>query len=270
MARLDQFDRRQPADGLADRRDADLIAFRQLLLIGQLGPAGQYALKDLVLQVGDDLVCGASAIQHGRGLAAIKLVEPRHGAGTYVTVATDDMFMAAASALIEVEQVDLLDILEILEMLYAKAATLACRHMQDEELAALAASLTSLDQDHGSETFAASLKAFLGRLADASHNTLIATLCKLLVGLLLEVARDQPGGVLANLAKAAVSLQADRRALVDALKARDEEKARIAAIQYHQHTRSLVGDLLKVGQRESRDTMRRAVRRLRQGGLPPT
>jgi GntR family transcriptional repressor for pyruvate dehydrogenase complex len=201
-----------------------------------------------------------------RGLAAIKLVEPRHGAGTYVTVATDDMFMAAASALIEVEQVDLLDILEILEMLYAKAATLACRHMQDEELAALTASLTSLDQDHGSETFAASLKAFLGGLADASHNTLIATLCKLLVGLLLEVAREQPGGVLANLAKAAGSLQADRRALVDALKARDEEKARIAAIQYHQHTRSLVGDLLKVGQRESRDTMRRAVRRLRRGG----
>ena len=151
-------------------------------------------------------------------------------------------------------------------MLYTKAATLACRHMEDDELVALKASLASLDQDQGSDAFVVSLKMFLGRLADASHNALIASLCKLLVNLLLEVARDQPGGVLANLARAAGSLQADRRALVDALKARDEKKASVAAIQYHQHTRNLVGDLLKAGQSESRDTMRRAVRRLRRGG----
>jgi len=143
---------------------------------------------------------------------------------------------------------------------------LACQHMTDDDLAAVKASLASLDRDHGSDAFVVSLKVFLGRLADASHNTLIATLCKFLVGLLLEVAREQPGGVLANLAKAAGSLQADRRALVDALQVRDEENARLAAIQYHRHTRSLVGDLLKSGQGESRDTMRRTVRRLRRGG----
>ena len=200
-----------------------------------------------------------------RGLAAIKLVEPRHGAGTYVTAAADDMFVAAASALIEVEQVGLLDILEILETLYTKAATLACRHMSDAEVEALASSLSVLDRTQNSETFGVNLKAFLGRLAEASHNTLIITLCKYLVSLLLEVARDQPGGILASLAKAASSLQTDRRALVDALKARDEEKARLAAIQYHRHTRTLVGGLLEGGQRESRDSMRRAARRLRRG-----
>ena len=201
-----------------------------------------------------------------RGLAAIKLVEPRHGAGTYVTAAADDMFIAAASALIEVEQVGLLDILEILETLYAKAATLACRSMSEAELEALVGSLNLLDRTQKSDTFVVNLSTFLGRLAEASHNPLIIALCRYLVSLLLEVAREQPGGVLASLAKAANTLQADRRALVEALKAGDEEQARLAAIRYHQHTRTLVGGLLEAGQGESRDSMRRAARRLRQAG----
>jgi GntR family transcriptional repressor for pyruvate dehydrogenase complex len=198
-----------------------------------------------------------------RGLAAIKLVEPRHGAGTYVTAAADDMFMAAASALIEIEPVGLLDILEVLEALYARASILACRQMTSEELQGLTTSLAVLEDIKDREAFVVSLKSFLGRLAEASHNTLIITLCRFLVGLLLEVAREQTGQVLSSLAKKAGSLQADRRDLVDALGARDEERARLAAIRYHQHTRNLVGDILKAGQEESRDSMRRAVRRLR-------
>jgi len=182
-----------------------------------------------------------------RGLAAIKLVEPKHGAGTYVTAAADDMFTAAASALIEIEPVGLLDILEVLEALYSKASILACRQMTDEELQGLTTSLAVLEDIKEREAFVVGLKGFLGRLAEASHNTLIITLCE----------------VLSSLAKKAGSLQADRRELVEALGARDEERARLAAIQYHQHTRSLVGDILKAGQDESRDSMRRAVRRLR-------
>jgi GntR family transcriptional repressor for pyruvate dehydrogenase complex len=198
-----------------------------------------------------------------RGLAAIKLVEPKHGAGTYVTAAADDMFTAAASALIEIEPVGLLDILEVLEALYSKASILACRQMTDEELQGLTTSLAVLEDIKEREAFVVGLKGFLGRLAEASHNTLIITLCRFLVGLLLEIAREQTGEVLSSLAKKAGSLQADRRELVEALGARDEERARLAAIQYHQHTRSLVGDILKAGQDESRDSMRRAVRRLR-------
>jgi GntR family transcriptional repressor for pyruvate dehydrogenase complex len=201
-----------------------------------------------------------------RGLAAIKLVEPRHGAGTYVTAATHDMFAAAASALIEVEHVSLLDILEILDVLYVKAAILACRQMREEELDGLVSAMNVFDRAQNRDTFVVSLKTFLGRLAEASHNPLIISLCRFLVSLHLEVAREQPGGVLANMAKASGSLQTDRRALVDALRARDEEAARIAAVQYHQHTRAMVGGLLEAGQRDGRDSMRRAARRLRQGG----
>jgi GntR family transcriptional repressor for pyruvate dehydrogenase complex len=201
-----------------------------------------------------------------RGLAAIKLVEPRHGAGTYVTAATDDMFSAAASALIEIEQVGLLDIIEILDILYVKAAALACRHMKDEELEGLVSAMNVFDRTQSRETFVVSLKTFLGRLAEASHNPLIVSLCKSLISLLLEVAREQPGGILANMAKASGSLQVDRRALVDALRARDEEAARLAAMQYHQHTRTMVGGLLEAGQRAGRDSMQRAARRLRRGG----
>src|ERR1700722_16649339 len=121
-----------------------------------------------------------------RGLAAVRLVEVRHGTGIYVTAAVDALFAMATSALLEVERVELVDILDILEMLYEKSASLACANASDEELQALGAAVGKIDA--GSEVMeaAGALQEFLGLLADAAHNALISHLCKFLVGLLLE------------------------------------------------------------------------------------
>src|SRR5246500_4857347 len=80
-----------------------------------------------------------------RGLAAVRLVEVRHGTGIYVTADVDALFAMATSALLEVERVELVDILDILEMLYEKSASLACANASDEELQALDAALDRIE-----------------------------------------------------------------------------------------------------------------------------
>jgi DNA-binding FadR family transcriptional regulator len=207
-------------------------------------------------------VSGPTIREAMRGLAAVNLVRIRQGSGTYVTAAADVMFDATASTLVELENVGLLDILDLLETLYVKAAILACRHAADEELARLETSLDFVERASSAE-FATCLTAFLGGLADASHNPLLATFCKFLNNLLLELAPEQSGGALV-LSDVAEKLRLDRRNLVKALKARDAEQSSLMAASYHVHTRSLVADLLTKDRNGGHESIRRASRRLRQ------
>jgi DNA-binding FadR family transcriptional regulator len=201
-----------------------------------------------------------------RGLAAVSLVEVRHGTGIYVTAAADALFTMATSALIQLEKISLLDILDILEMLYAKTATLACTRATDEELAALAAALEPVERGNKLDDVADSLRVFLELLAAASHNALISTLCRFLVGLLIEIAKEDSKGMIDNWRKMGGKLNSDRRKLVEALQARDVVQATTMAVKYHRHTRSLVRERLTADIGENGRSMHRAFRRMA-GGL---
>jgi DNA-binding FadR family transcriptional regulator len=201
-----------------------------------------------------------------RGLAAVRLVEVRHGTGMYVTAAADLLFTMATSALIQLEKIDLLDILDILEMLYVKTAMLACTHATDEELVSLASALDSVERGNKVDDVANGLKVFLELLADASHNALISTLCKFLVSLVIEMAREDSKGMIDNWRKIAGKLRSDRRKLVEALQTRNVVQATLMAAKYHRHTRSLVRDRLTVNDGETGASMHRAFKRMA-GGL---
>ncbi|MDB5459852.1 MAG: bacterial regulatory s, gntR family protein, partial [Caulobacteraceae bacterium] len=182
----------------------------------------------------------------------------------YVTAATDKMMATAAGALIELEDVQLLDVLEILEALYVKAAALACVHASEEELSTILQTLDALEREDGADKLGVSLRKFLGLVADASHNVLVATLCKFLNDLLMRVAQNEIGGVTANWPRIAGRLGEDRRDLMNALLARDVEGAMAAAAAYHRHTRSLVKDAMDAYQGPPGDGLRDAFKRLRQ------
>lgn len=198
-----------------------------------------------------------------RGLAAVHLVEARHGAGVYVTAATDTMFAMAASTLIELENVQLLQVLDVLEPLLGKAAVLACASATDEELQALVDELNRLDQAKDTAMVAASLKGFLGKLADASHNVLIATIGRFLSELLIEIVQDEMIGLGGKWNSVVSQLGTDRRSLAEALLRREADKAERLAGDYHRHTKQLVAEQLSASAQDGSAAMRRAVKRVR-------
>jgi GntR family transcriptional repressor for pyruvate dehydrogenase complex len=199
-----------------------------------------------------------------RALAAVNLIAVRHGTGMYVTAATDVSFALATTALLELEKVGLLDILDVLEMLYVKIVQLACEHADANDLTALSSALDALEQETSADDIAASLKKFLGLLADASHNALIATLCKCLVTFVIEVAWEEHGGLARNWRMVGRKLRVDRRNLVKSLQARDIAGATAMAARYHRHTKSLVKDLLAADNPDAAASLQRAFRRVRQ------
>lgn len=196
-----------------------------------------------------------------RGLAAVCLVESRHGMGVYVTAAADVMFAMAASTLIELEKVQLLEILDILEALQGKAAVLACEHGSDEELDALAGVLDKLDKAETNAQLAENLRAFLRLLSQASHNALISATSNFLSDLLIEIVQDELTGLGDRWRAVAAELGPDRRALAKALRDRDAVAAAQLAADYHSHTKSLVA-AGRAGVKDSHALMRRAVKRV--------
>src|SRR6202035_678653 len=105
----------------------------------------------------------------------------------------------------------------ILEMLYEKAAALACANASDNELKALGAAVEKISASSAVTEAAAALKNFLGLLADAAHNALISHLCKFLVGLLIEIAREDIWDTMDGWRKVGVKLRSDRLRLIEAL-----------------------------------------------------
>jgi GntR family transcriptional regulator, transcriptional repressor for pyruvate dehydrogenase complex len=202
-----------------------------------------------------------------RGLAAVRLVEVRHGSGMYVTAAVDALFAMATSALLEVERVELVDLLDILEMLYEKAAALACANASDAEFVALGAAVEKINAAREVTEAAAALKNFLGLLADAAHNALISHLCKFLVGLLLEIAREDIWDTMDGWRKVGARLRSDRLRLVEALADRDVERAKRMSLEYHRHTKQLIRSWLAAEKGDGVDSMRRAHMRMRQQAL---
>jgi DNA-binding GntR family transcriptional regulator len=185
----------------------------------------------------------------------------------YVTAAVDALFAMATSALLEVERVELVDILDILEMLYEKAAALACANASDNELKALGAAVEKINASSAVTEAAAALKNFLGLLADAAHNALISHLCKFLVGLLIEIAREDIWDTMDGWRKVGVKLRSDRLRLIEALSDRDVERAKSMSLQYHRHTKQLIRARLAADKGDGVASMRRAHVRMRQQDL---
>jgi DNA-binding FadR family transcriptional regulator len=190
------------------------------------------------------------------------MVEPRHGSGTYVTAEADIMFAAATTSLIELMRIGLLDILDLLATLYERVAVLVCDNAEDAQLAALAVAVDRLDEATNEGEFSERLGTFLSDLADASHNLLLAAFSKFFVRLLIELAREQRGGLQPDVA---ASLRDDRRRLVEALIARDATRSRELMARYHAHTQSMVGGLLEAERGGGKDHLHQVFRRLRRG-----
>jgi DNA-binding FadR family transcriptional regulator len=70
---------------------------------------------------------------------------------------------------------------------------------------------------------------FLGTLANAAGNPLLAILCRFLTRVQVDLTGELCGGTLEGWRKTAVPMNGKRQRLVDAIRARDADGARLAA-----------------------------------------
>jgi DNA-binding FadR family transcriptional regulator len=129
-----------------------------------------------------------------RALASMGLVEIRHGSGTYVRTDLDTLIGVPLAMLMQLENVSLGEVIGLLQVLNMYAADLAVDAAtgEDVNLIRLAAQRTA--ESRTEEEVQSSGPAFLVALSDASHQPLVAALCRFLTNMLvrLEAATYSP------------------------------------------------------------------------------
>jgi DNA-binding FadR family transcriptional regulator len=88
---------------------------------------------------------------------------------------------------------------------------------------------------------------FLGTLANAAGNPLLDILCRFLTRVQVDLTGELCGGTLEGWRKTAVPMNAKRQRLVDAIRARDANGARLAAQAYHAQSIKVIGALPHAG-----------------------
>lgn len=177
-----------------------------------------------------------------RALAATNLVEPRHGAGTFVTADGEALIATALAAVVQLEEVDLPSIIDLSEGFYLHAVHLAVTEASDAELAALRTAAEAFRGDLDADAFADALRTFLVALVSVSHNRLLIVLSRFVIDTQIDLAQQaaqRSSGVWEAVAGRLID---ERVAIADALQRRDPTAARDAVTVYMRRAHALVGE----------------------------
>lgn len=185
-------------------------------------------------------VSSATVREATRALAAMRLVDVRHGSGAYVTADSQQLIAISLYSMIQIERVGVPDVLGVLAVLNGYAAELAAARASKEDVAGLQEALDRVTVAATSEEVAAGLTDFLDRLGQASRNPLLAVLCKFLAGLQIGLAREIAKGSLAQWRDTTGRLKAERQKLVDAIRTHDVAAARDHARAYHDRSMKVI------------------------------
>jgi len=230
----------QPVRRVDRGRVADQILddLRERILSGALPDGTRLpAERDLAVQYG---VSGATVREAVRALSAMGLIRSKHGSGSSVTAHGDTLVGLSLASVARLEKMGPADVLGILGVLVGHAAELAARHATDEELATLRVAVEAIVPVTNVAQTADSLRVYLRTLVEISHNPLLATLCRFLIDLQIDLALERSGGAVESWRRVADALQTERTDIVDALEARDPARALELARAYQQRTLALI------------------------------
>jgi GntR family transcriptional repressor for pyruvate dehydrogenase complex len=222
---------------VADQILADL---RRRILRGELADGSKLpAERDLAAAYG---VSGATVREAIRVLSATGLVDVRHGSGSYVHARADTLIATLLASVVEVERTSLIDLLDVAQALNARAAQMAAGRATAEELASLRDAAANVPDASAGEVIGG-LKRFFTTLWAAAHSPLLTALAKFLMEIQMGIALELSGGRLDLWQPAARELAQERIALVDALEARNPERAAALVAAYHAHLISIIDSL---------------------------
>ncbi|MFE4663751.1 FadR/GntR family transcriptional regulator [Streptomyces sp. NPDC056716] len=194
--------------------------------------------KDLAVYYGVSAPTISEAI---RALSALKLVEARHGSGTYVTADSDSVLAQALQAVVELEKVDLESVLDLSDLVYGKAVSLGVERATDDEILELREAAESFRAPTHSETeHAAAIERFMSALVQISHNSLLIAMSHFLIQKHIALAREAALISSEMWGKVARKLIDERLAIVDAVARRDAAAADSAIHAFLVRGRQLV------------------------------
>jgi GntR family transcriptional repressor for pyruvate dehydrogenase complex len=198
-------------------------------------------------------VSGPTVREALRALTAARLIEVRHGSGAYVTAESDQLMAVSLSSMIRVERIGVAEILGVLGALHAYAAERAAVSASDAEIARMQDALHAIAAAATADAIPDALVEFLGTLAKAAGNPLLAVLCRYLTRVQIDLTGELSGRTLAGWRKTAVPMNPKRQLLVDAIRARDADGARLAAQAYHVQSIKVIGALPHAGRARMTD-----------------
>ena len=168
-----------------------------------------------------------------RGLSLLGLIDVRHGSGTYVTADSTELVALSLGTVIQMGRPENQHVLGILGVLNQYAARQAAENALEDELQAIDTSLAAMDAASTIEDAAAGVREFHQSIAIASHNPLLSALCKFLVEIQIEFARELAGGSMDVWRHILQTLHPSRIALVKAIRSGSGDKAAKSAQKFH-------------------------------------
>jgi DNA-binding FadR family transcriptional regulator len=220
---------------IADRIVDDL---RERIFNGELPNGSQLPTeRELAERYG---VSGATIREAVRVLATVGLVNVRHGAGTFVTAESDTMVRLSLTSVARLEGVGVGDMLGLLGALNRYAAQQAAQEATDAEIASFREAAERLAVLDDIDRTTEDLRVFMRRLAEISHNKLLAPLCRLLADIQVGVAIELTQGRKSEWERIAGGLHADRFAIVAAVESRSAQRAAEAVDVHTAHAIELI------------------------------
>lgn len=181
-----------------------------------------------------------------RALAAMGLVEVRHGSGAYVRGDSDYLVATALQILMQMKGVGLLEVLDVRTALGLQSARTAAVAATDADLEKLETSCDVLEAASKLRTHDALIGAVAGfqiMLSRASHNELAAAIETVLVSLIMHMQfKALRSRGLRYWQQRTEEFQPDRRKIVAGVRARDPEAAAAAMSIYLDHQRRYFAD----------------------------
>jgi len=232
-----------PRDGIVSRsRSAEQIieVLRDQIARGEL-PRGSRLPSEKMLS--EHFLVSAPTVREAiRALAALGLVQSRHGSGTYVTAHTDDIALSSLATAAQLEGVTATDIIRLLETLNLGSVDYVIENATADDIVRLANARDAILAGQTREEILFGVESFLRALAHAAHRPLMGVfadfLVRALVVLEIEVFPESET-FWRDWTKALADLRAE---IVDAVAARDADRLRAAVGSYHgQATGKLFG-----------------------------
>lgn len=201
--------------------DEAIEKIKSMILSGQLKPGDRLPKEpDLAAELG---LSRNSLREAVKALSLLNVLDVRQGDGTYVSSLEPPLLLEALTFILDLHQdKSVLELLQVRAVLESAAAGLAAQRMNDEQVAGIRELLDSVGENPTVEDLVANDLEFHGRIAEASGNTVLASLIDSMAN---RTARARVWRGLTQQA-AVERTMAEHTAILDALAAHDVETAK--------------------------------------------
>lgn len=214
--------------GAADRIIEDL---RDRIARGEIPRGARLpSARDVAEQYGVSAPTASEAI---RGLAAMGLVEIRHGSGSYVTADAGSMVTIALATALQIEGVSIAEIIGLMALINERAAALAAERAEPQDIDRIAAAEDDIMNGSSAAAILDAVERFLVGLTTAAHEPILSLIGTFLARMLTRLETDifpADDGFWRDMTS---RLHDERQQIVRALRRSNAGQAQRAVRRYH-------------------------------------